>query len=139
MILNECIYTETQRIDKNRLKKFFFKKEMNSDDESNWSGEELETEVVEQTPLDASKSRKEQKALLLERKSQKPNAPLIQQAKKIWEQLRQKKLESKERMELMTQMMKLVKGKCQDVLLFTELSNPRLSSSTMHLESFNAV
>ncbi|KNC98303.1 uncharacterized protein SPPG_06697 [Spizellomyces punctatus DAOM BR117] len=62
------------------------------------------------------KNRAEQKSLLLERKAQKPNATLIQQAKRIWEKLRQKKLDEGEREKQMEELMALIKGKVPDII-----------------------
>ncbi|KAI8921330.1 armadillo-type protein [Powellomyces hirtus] len=61
-------------------------------------------------------SRAEQKAMQLERKSQKPNAPLIQEAKGIWEKLRQKKLSPEEREVQMDALMDLIRGKVKDII-----------------------
>lgn len=59
--------------------------------------------------------KEEKKKVLLERKAQKPNSNLIQNAKEIWEKLRQKRLSKKERRDLMKNMMNLVRGKCLEV------------------------
>ncbi|KAJ3255139.1 hypothetical protein HK103_006602 [Boothiomyces macroporosus] len=61
-------------------------------------------------------ARLEQKQKALERKMAKPNSEMIMEAKKIWEQLRQKRLTKPERKELMDQMMKLVSGKALDII-----------------------
>jgi pumilio family protein 6 len=61
-------------------------------------------------------ARKEQKKLQLQRKMAKPNAPLIQKAKTLWEQLRSKSLEGKERAQVMSEMMGLIKGKVIDLI-----------------------
>jgi pumilio family protein 6 len=61
------------------------------------------------------KSREDQKTLLKERKMQRPNAPLIQKAKSIWEKLRLKKITKEEREKLMDKMMTVITGKCQEV------------------------
>jgi F0F1-type ATP synthase membrane subunit b/b' len=61
--------------------------------------------------------RQEQKEQTLKRKLQKPNSDLILEAKNIWEQLRQKRLNKQERRDLMDQMMKIVTGKALDVIL----------------------
>ena len=63
-------------------------------------------------------NRQDQKALLKERKMQKPNAPLLQKAKKLWEQIRQKKTEKSSREILMKEMMELIQGKALDVFLY---------------------
>ncbi|KAI9203826.1 armadillo-type protein [Polychytrium aggregatum] len=60
--------------------------------------------------------REGQKALLLERKAQKPNAPLVLKIKKLWERLRVKKLTAKERAPFMEEMMGLVTGKIHDII-----------------------
>lgn len=76
-------------------------------------------EMPEKTEEDSEKSklaRKEQKQLQLERKMKKPNSDIIHEAKLIWEQLRQKKINKKERQELMDKMMNIVSGKALDVL-----------------------
>ncbi|KAI9011402.1 armadillo-type protein [Gaertneriomyces semiglobifer] len=62
------------------------------------------------------KSRAEQKTLLQERKLAKPKAPLIQQAKKIWERLRQKELKREERRQLMEELMPLLRGNVKDII-----------------------
>ena len=80
--------------------------------------EEGHDEMPEKTEEDLEKSklaRKEQKQLQLERKMKKPNSDIIQEAKLIWEQLRQKKINKKERQELMDKMMNIVSGKALDV------------------------
>lgn len=61
-------------------------------------------------------ARKEQKALLKERKEAKPNAPIIINAKAIWENLRKRNLGKSERASLMEKMMDLVSGKCKDII-----------------------
>lgn len=61
-------------------------------------------------------ARKEQKKLLLQRKMAKPNAPLIQQAKSLWEQIRSKTLDSTSRAASMAKMMELIKGKVNDLI-----------------------
>ena len=71
--------------------------------------------IPEIVVAEARKSRDDQKALLVERKLAKPNAPLIQKAKKLWEKLRQKSLKTEERTVVMDKMMELITGKCQEV------------------------
>ncbi|KAJ3161424.1 hypothetical protein HDU86_007206 [Geranomyces michiganensis] len=61
-------------------------------------------------------SRAEQKQAKQERKASKPNAPLIQEAKAIWETLRQKKLSARDRKSEMKALMDLVRGKVKDVI-----------------------
>ncbi|KAJ3019905.1 hypothetical protein HKX48_001629 [Thoreauomyces humboldtii] len=61
-------------------------------------------------------SRAEQKAQQIERRDAKPNAQLIQEAKMIWEKLRQKKISAKERQVEMEALMKLIRGKVKDVI-----------------------
>ncbi|KAJ3359363.1 hypothetical protein HDU91_004954 [Kappamyces sp. JEL0680] len=61
-------------------------------------------------------SRKEQKQKALERKLQKPHSDIILEAKKIWEELRQKRLTKPERKKLMDQMMEIVTGKALDII-----------------------
>jgi pumilio family protein 6 len=61
-------------------------------------------------------ARKEQKRLQMQRRMAKPNAPLIQQAKALWEQLRSKTLDKKSRSDAMDQMMDLIKGKVNDLI-----------------------
>ena len=62
-------------------------------------------------------SRADQKKLLQERKAHKPNAQLIQRAKKLWEHLRQKKLKPEDRQKYMEELMGMVEGKAKDVSL----------------------
>ncbi|RKO88582.1 armadillo-type protein, partial [Blyttiomyces helicus] len=62
------------------------------------------------------KSRQEQKALQTERRAAKPNAPLIQTAKRIWESLRVKKIKPEEKAKLMLELMELVSGKAKDII-----------------------
>ncbi|KAJ3043930.1 hypothetical protein HDV00_003970 [Rhizophlyctis rosea] len=61
-------------------------------------------------------SRAEQKKLLQERKAHKPNAGLIQRAKKLWEHLRQKKLKPEDRQKYMAELMEMVEGKAKDII-----------------------
>ncbi|KAJ3050930.1 hypothetical protein HK097_008085 [Rhizophlyctis rosea] len=61
-------------------------------------------------------SRAEQKKLLQERKAHKPNAGLIQRAKKLWEHLRQKKLKPEDRQKYMEELMGMVEGKAKDII-----------------------
>ncbi|KAJ3179868.1 hypothetical protein HDU87_002436 [Geranomyces variabilis] len=61
-------------------------------------------------------SRAEQKQAKQERKASKPNAPLIQEAKAIWETLRQKKLSARDRKSEMKALMDLVRGKVKDII-----------------------
>ena len=53
---------------------------------------------------------------MMQRKMAKPNAPLIQKAKSLWEQLRSKALDAKERAQVMAKMMELIKGKVIDLI-----------------------
>ncbi|RKO84810.1 armadillo-type protein [Blyttiomyces helicus] len=62
------------------------------------------------------KSRQEQKVLQSERRASKPNAPLIQTAKRIWESLRVKKIKPEEKAKLMFELMGLVSGKAKDII-----------------------
>lgn len=81
-------------------------------------GDTLETNDGQTDAEKAEKqkaSKLEQKKLKLERKLQKPHSELILEAKKIWEDLRQKRLSKQERRELMDKMMEIVKGKVLDV------------------------
>ncbi|KAH6598997.1 hypothetical protein BASA50_003317 [Batrachochytrium salamandrivorans] len=69
-------------------------------------------EETEKTRL----ARTEQKALLKDRKMQRSHAPMIMEAKTIWEELRQKRLKKQERRELMNRMMGLVTGKAKEII-----------------------
>ncbi|KAJ3031731.1 UNVERIFIED_CONTAM: pumilio domain member 6 [Siphonaria sp. JEL0065] len=60
-------------------------------------------------------SRVEQKQLLAERKASKPNGALIQQLKKLWETIRQKRISTELRNEKMKELMDLITGKIQEV------------------------
>ncbi|KAJ3009044.1 UNVERIFIED_CONTAM: pumilio domain member 6 [Siphonaria sp. JEL0065] len=60
-------------------------------------------------------SRVEQKQLLAERKASKPNGALIQQLKKLWETIRQKRISTELRNEKMEELMGLITGKIQEV------------------------
>ena len=73
------------------------------------------TATTEQEREKKRAEKEEKKKVLLERKAQKPNSNLIQNAKEIWEKLRQKRLSKKERRDLMKDMMGLVRGKCLEV------------------------
>ena len=67
------------------------------------------------TSAEKKVARTQQKELLKERKATRPFAPIIQQAKVIWEDLRQKRLTKTERKVLMEKMMSIVTGKSKDV------------------------
>lgn len=56
-----------------------------------------------------------QRALAKERKASRPNADVVQQAKKIWERLRQKlNVPEAERKELLTELFELMEGRIRD-------------------------
>ncbi|KAJ3316817.1 hypothetical protein HDU76_001533 [Blyttiomyces sp. JEL0837] len=94
-----------------------------ADEEGGEDGEdgEEETEGAPQkkakteTAEEKRAGREEQKKLLKERKSNKPHASLIGQAKKIWETVRQKRIASDVRAGLMKEMMALITGHVQEV------------------------
>jgi hypothetical protein len=71
------------------------------------SAEELEKQKLQ---------RKEQKELAMQRKMQKPHAEMIVEAKRIWEEVRQKRLTKQQRRELMDKMMSIVGDKVVDVI-----------------------
>ncbi|KAJ3087344.1 hypothetical protein HK102_011301 [Quaeritorhiza haematococci] len=92
------------------------------EDEEEGDGEEEGEETpnkkakTEAEAAEARLSRAEQKALLKERRAQKPHAAMIDKAKKIWEELRLKKLKSDRRAELMAKMLELIKSQVCDII-----------------------
>ncbi|KAI8824031.1 armadillo-type protein [Fimicolochytrium jonesii] len=89
------------------------------DEDNEDGGEEAPAVKKQRTAEEEEKikqSRAEQKATQAERKAAKPNAPLIQNAKAIWEKLRQKKITAKERKEQMAELMTLIEGKVKDII-----------------------
>lgn len=72
--------------------------------------------AVENQNNESQNSREAQRKLALERKMAKPNAPLIQQAKVLWEVIRQKKTADDVRKVKMDKLYKLIKGKVKEVL-----------------------
>jgi hypothetical protein len=80
--------------------------------------EEMEENTKTEDELEKLRaSRKEQKQKAVERKLQKPHADIILQAKKLWEEVRQKRLSKAERKKLMDEMMSIVSGKALDVTI----------------------
>ena len=69
---------------------------------------------------------------------QRPNAPLIQKAKSIWEKLRLKKITKEESEKLMDKMMTVITGKCQEVRLDTCKWILPLVKSSNSLDHFQA-
>ncbi|KAJ3385429.1 hypothetical protein HDU92_003070 [Lobulomyces angularis] len=94
----------------------------NSDEEV----DEIEEPAVKKQKVDASEgagsekqpriSKQEQRSILQQRRKNKPNEPLINQCKKLWEQIRIKKLDKPKRDVLLNQLMDLVKGKCVEII-----------------------
>jgi hypothetical protein len=74
---------------------------------------------VPQVDKTSAEKRREQKEIKLQRKQSKPNFELIQQAKKLWEVLREKPEKGAEaaekRKQQTAEMMSLVQGKIMDV------------------------
>ncbi|KAJ3235762.1 pumilio domain member 6 [Chytriomyces hyalinus] len=60
-------------------------------------------------------SRQEQRQLLKERKTARPNGALVFQLKKLWETIRQKRISPELRAEKMAELMGLITGKIQEV------------------------
>ena len=80
-----------------------------------------ETQLRKPLPLDPHKAEQsrqahlKQKAQLLERKSAKPNAEIIFQAKSLWNQLNRKKLEKAKRQEIVKELFNVVQGHVVDI------------------------
>ena len=69
------------------------------------------------TPEEKRQARKDQKEARMTRRLLKPHADIIEQSKKIWEQIRSKSTTKKNKQELMSKLMDLVKGKAIDVAI----------------------
>jgi pumilio family protein 6 len=67
-------------------------------------------------------SHKAQKELLLKRKASKPNAPMMDQAKRIWALARQRNLSPTEREDLCRQLADVVRGKVAEVAFKHDVS-----------------
>ncbi|KAI9350745.1 armadillo-type protein [Obelidium mucronatum] len=90
----------------------------NDDEEEKDDDDEEGSEAKKAKVKDEEKqraSRAEQKQLLAERKASKPNGALIQQLKKLWETIRQKRISTELRNEKMEELMGLITGKIQEV------------------------
>ena len=99
----------------------FDKQESDNSDSFDSENEEEPEEGISKETADPEKKRLErieQKKVKLERKMAKPNSEVILDAKQLWEKLRQKSLEKKERIELMDKMMAIVSGKASDVIFY---------------------
>ena len=64
----------------------------------------------------AKESHRVQKELYAQRKAAKPNAEVIQQAKRIWADARKVDISKKERQEHIKQLKDIVRGKVQEVV-----------------------
>ncbi|KLO06152.1 ARM repeat-containing protein [Schizopora paradoxa] len=85
-------------------------------------GEEGDMEVDEgekagKSQSNARESHKAQKALQQERKANKQNSALLQDAKRAWSLARQKNIKTDERKKHIDNLMKVVRGKVQEVVL----------------------
>ena len=70
------------------------------------------------TPEQKAANRQAQKQLKNERKAQNPSYEIISEAKEIWETLRLKRNTKEERRELMDRLMKIIRGKVQEVIFY---------------------
>jgi len=68
------------------------------------------------TPEQKAANRQAQKQLKNERKAQNPSYEIISEAKEIWETLRLKRNTKEERRELMDRLMKIIRGKVQEII-----------------------
>jgi hypothetical protein len=66
--------------------------------------------------------KKRKKLKRKERKLAKPNAQMIYEAKKIWEEMRIKKLDPEKRTTLINKLMNLIKGKIYEVDTWKDLT-----------------
>ena len=73
-------------------------------------------------------ARKEQKEQTLRRRLLKPNMDIINESKKIWEQVRHKNTTKEKKRELMVELMKIVRGKCLDVKMLIDYIQARCQS-----------
>lgn len=94
--------------------------------------------------MDKSEARKKQKIKIKEKKMSRPNAEMVygkflgcwirylrahfsflllfKEAKKIWEQVRQKKIDNEKRKELVGKLIEVVEGKIHDVVFKSDAS-----------------
>jgi pumilio family protein 6 len=72
--------------------------------------------------VDKGEARKKQKLKIKEKKMAKPNAEMVYEAKKLWEQVRQKKIENEKRKELVGKLIEVVEGKIHDVVFKSDAS-----------------
>lgn len=70
------------------------------------------------TPEQKAANRQAQKQLKNERKAQNPSYEIISEAKEIWETLRLKRNTKDERKQLMERLMKIIRGRVQEVLIY---------------------
>ena len=88
-------------------------------DESQHPTEDSNVSLQQQamTPEEKRQARRDQKEARMTRRLLKPHADIIEQSKKIWEQIRSKSTTKKNKQELMSKLMDLVKGKAIDVAI----------------------
>ncbi|KAL1918605.1 uncharacterized protein VTP21DRAFT_2627 [Calcarisporiella thermophila] len=85
--------------------------------DSKGEGEDESRPNKKQKTETSRESHQKQKQLKNERKAARPNyKEIVYPAKKLWEELRQKRLEPKKRQQLMEQMMELMKGKVREFI-----------------------
>ena len=90
--------------------------EVMSDGEMEESHGEAQEELQGKSDNQQRQSRAEQRSLLKERRLQKPNAPIVEQAKALWEQIRQKRMTKQERRTWIDQLMAIIKGKTRSIV-----------------------
>lgn len=80
-----------------------------------FKGEYENPEKQQMTLEEKKQARKDQKERTLNRRLLKPNADIIEESKKIWEQVRHKSTTKEKKRELMVTLMNIVRGKAIDV------------------------
>jgi pumilio family protein 6 len=83
--------------------------------------------------------KKRQKLKRKERKLAKPNAEIVYEAKKIWEEMRIKKLNPEKRTTLINKLMNLIKGKIYEVNTWRDFSFINIFVMVMHYSFIVAV
>ncbi|TFY74574.1 hypothetical protein EWM64_g9439 [Hericium alpestre] len=91
--------------------------ELNDDDDEVVDGNEMDVdEKPAKDPNAAKESHKAQKVLLQERRAAKPNSVILEEAKKTWSFARQKNISKEERQKHVADLMRVIRGKVQDIV-----------------------
>ncbi|TFY80642.1 hypothetical protein EWM64_g3375 [Hericium alpestre] len=87
--------------------------ELNDDDDEVVDENEMD---VDKPAKDPNESHRAQKVLLQERRAAKPNSVILEEAKKTWSFARQKNISKEERQKHVADLMRVIRGKVQDIV-----------------------